>query len=285
MTNRERGRVTFIVSIVLLLILAASTSPASAIVMAGHELSSQCPGGSPHENCLARAQYFPPSDYGIRGITAWIVGSPGAPCVMSQCDNEVGCGTFTAAPLWIPKTRNGHGNDDVVPEIGIMRFDSSDGGTKWYVYVYCGHCDGVPNEIQLFDENPGPGTGLQIWYEPSNDEWVWLVIKNGVSKRLRTYASIGMGMGGRADAGGESTNWAHDMGVTRYGLPQTVIAPVNNASSWSWDKFPQRGLVGFYPPGDAQHGGRYLNSTIASGLWVMSDHHYSHHEDACGNTP
>lgn len=269
-----------VVGVIDLLSLASLPQP----VRAGHGGLAQCPTGNEH--CLARAQMFPGDDR-VVGIIATL-SNPGRPCAQASCGNaqgENGCGGFSAMPIWIPATRSGHGSTDVVPEIGVVRFDSPDGGLTPHVYSYCNNCD-QSDGWQLHDIAYG-GMKIMLWYEPSSDEWAWYLIYGGEIKHLRSARNIGMAGGSRVDVGGETTDWHYDMGVAVYkDIAVNVASSISNLNNRSWIAFVPNpgGFLGFYPPGDEGRG-RYFNASIQSKVFVMSDHHYSHSTDACGDTP
>lgn len=162
-------------AVVLFVADSSSRSPAKA----GHGGDAPCP--TANEHCLARAQMFP-GDGRIVGLVATIDGAPGIPCAQSTCDNpgDSGCGGFSAFPLWIPATRSGHGSTDTVPEIGVVRFDSPDGGLRPRVYSYCNKCgqsDGW--QLHSFAE---AGMRLLLWYDPTKNEWGWYLKEVGVAQ-------------------------------------------------------------------------------------------------------
>lgn len=165
-----------------------------------------------------------------------------------------------------------------------MRFDSPDGGLTPRVYSYCNEC-GLSSGWQLHDI-AYIGMRLLIWYDTTKNEWGWFLQHGGVWKHLRSAPNI-MAGGSRVDIGGETTEWAHDMGVSVYkSISVNVATSTSNLDNRSWINFVPNsgGFRGFYPPGD-EGKGRYFNLSVPSEVWVMSDHHYSHGEDACGDTP
>lgn len=276
-------------SIVALVVVVSGTLASIAVydartTMAGHGLTVQCPTASEH--CLARQQMWA-ADGKFIGVQIHASGE-GVPCVYASCETpgDYGCGGFSAVPTWIVETAQGSGQStDAIPEIGIVRFDSEDGGYRQRIYSYCDGCGGAS------------GWGLHdylrdvshygIHYETSTDEWAWWTRghQSGSFKYVRLATNVGSTGGQRIDSGGETTNWNHDMGVNW--LIHIMVGTKSTSSSAEvWEVFsPGAPKNWFYPPGENSVGGRYRTRYLGSlsGFSVSSDHHWAHTEDACGD--
>jgi len=258
----------------------------SSEVRGGHGLNAQCPASN--ENCLARAQMFV-TDNTIRGMWATIAGHPGRPCVKDTCDNpgDFGCGGFSAVPIWIVKTSSGHGSSDIFVEMGVVRFSSENGGYPPQIYSFCGNCLSAGGDKWGLHGLAHKGTLIGMWYDNVYNRWGWYIQDGGGQRRVRTEDNPGIGAGSRIDIGGETTDWGHDMGVSSYNNIQVYTLPAsNNFTSFSNTRFlaTPSGWRSFYLPGD-EGIGRYQNISRTSEVIVTSDHHFSHNQDACGQSP
>jgi hypothetical protein len=261
-----------------LLLACFAVANVSSVALAGHDGTPLC-GTDPtgHEDhCYARREKNY-TDQNVQSVIA--IPSDGFdPCVPHLCSN---CPNFSAMSIWIA----GVGlNYTPWVEIGIIKHDNGSNTFAPDIYSYCGNCSTVPagKEMQGLGAKYTGSEWLQLTYSPGAQCWRWFV--NGERKRS-VCNSAGMNYGKHVRIGGEATNWSVDIG-------HAVLDGVQVFAGGQWAPFPPDNIsrrFHYYNPSTGRT--RYISKVAKATRGVgkmttaLSDHHYYHKTDACGETP
>lgn len=163
------------------------------------------------------------------------------------------------------------------------------------IVTCCFHCPGIASGMECEPHNINLDTGgdsagwATIAYHPSSHRYSWYF----KGKTIREIEDSSLGYPRIIGVGGETNNWQNDMGVFAFTRIRLFASSNSTWSDYSPNFVGSKVANGKSHVEDGVYSGRYIVnfarftgiSSTRPAIQVFSDHHRTHAQDACGNTP